>query len=79
MHAQFVGSVGLRNWKPAQDQRLSLQVNISNGDLADIAVLAGQDSHDFAGALDADLRADGTVGNPRGAANMVATSGELYD
>jgi translocation and assembly module TamB len=78
MHAQFAGSVGLRNWKPAQDQRLSLQLNISNGDLADIAVLAGQNSHDFAGALNADLRADGTVGNPHGTANTVATNGELY-
>src|SRR5712691_9509491 len=51
MQAQFAATVGLKNWNPTPNQRLSADASIQNGDLADILAMAGQPSAGYSGAL----------------------------
>ncbi len=77
MSAQFAGSVGLRNWSALPQSPLSVDLSLKNGDLADVVVLAGEAPAGYSGALTATAHVEGTVGNPRGSANVQATNGNL--
>ncbi|HEY7389650.1 MAG TPA: translocation/assembly module TamB domain-containing protein [Bryobacteraceae bacterium] len=79
MQASFHASAGLRHWKPLPAGRLSGDVNVQNGDLADIIALAGQSNQGFSGALTADLHVAGTIGNPSGSADVHVVNGTLAD
>jgi translocation and assembly module TamB len=79
MQASFSASAGLRNWKLLPSNPLSAQVNVQNGDLADIMVLAGQPNQGFSGALTANLHVGGTIGNPIGSATIHVASGTLQE
>ena len=77
MQAQFAASMGLREWSPASNQPLSVQATIRNGDLADAMALAGMAPAGYSGALTADVNISGTVGNPRGSANLAVANGSI--
>ena len=77
MQAQFAAAVGLVNWSPKPAQPLSASATVRNGDFADIMVLAGQSSDGYSGAVTADMNVGGTVGDPRGLANLQVASGTL--
>jgi translocation and assembly module TamB len=75
MDAAFSGQVGLRNGKPTPTGPLQAQIQLRNGDLADIAAMAGQPAGEYAGALEGSASIFGTTGNPLGAATVTALSG----
>lgn len=77
MQAQFSASVGLQVWKATRNQPVSVQASIRNGDLADVMALAGTAPAGYSGALIADANITGTIGNPRGAANIAVANGTL--
>ncbi len=77
MRASFSATAGLRAWKPLPSSPLSSDVNVQNGDLADIMVLAGQPNQGFSGALAANLHAAGTIGNPSGSAGVHIANGMI--
>src|SRR5579883_972526 len=79
MQASFTAAAGLRNWKPLPSSPLSAQANVQNGDLGDIVVLAGQSDRGFSGALSANLRVAGTIGDPTGSAAVHVINGTLED
>ncbi len=77
MQMQVNASVGLREWSPTQNQPLSIQASIRNGDLADVMALAGTSPAGYSGALTADANISGTIGNPRGSANLGVANGAI--
>ncbi len=78
MLASFTGSVGLQAWKTDPRAPVSADVQLQNGDLADIMVLAGQPNQDYTGALSAVAHITGTLGNPNGSATLNAANGTIY-
>lgn len=77
MQAQFSGKAGLKNWTPTPNQPLLADASVRNGDLADVLALAGQPSAGYSGTLSANAHVTGTIGNPRGAANLLAVNGAI--
>ena len=77
MQAQFAATVGLKDWTPTPNQRLSADASMQNGDLADILAMAGQPSAGYSGALNMTAHVTGTVGNPTGTANLQAQNGTV--
>jgi len=78
MRAQFSGSVGLQNWQLTQNQPVSLQASVRNGDLADVMALSGISPAGYSGSLAAGINVTGTTGNPRGAANLTLTNATIH-
>ena len=78
MQAHFSASVGLRKWKALPNEPITADATVNNGDLADMVALAGRPAADYSGLLVASVRISGTVGNPRGAANLQVSSGAIY-
>jgi translocation and assembly module TamB len=83
LQARFSGSVGLRNWKPENPQPVRADVTVRNADLQDVLALAGQSSIAATGALTLDAHVNGTIGDPRGNADLNVANGtiegERYD
>ncbi len=77
MQAQFAGTVGLKDWSPTPNQRLSADASIQNGDLADILAMADEPSANYSGALSMSAHVAGTVGNPTGTANLQVQNGTV--
>ncbi|HUQ91685.1 MAG TPA: translocation/assembly module TamB domain-containing protein [Bryobacteraceae bacterium] len=77
MQSTFTAAVGLKNWKPTPEQPLSANAILRDGDLADVLALAGKPNADSSGALTANAQITGTVGNPRGVANLQAVNGKI--
>jgi len=77
LQAQFSATVGLLNWKPENNQPLRADATVRNADLADILALAGQSAVAATGGLSADAHINGTVGDPRGNADLTVTNGTL--
>jgi hypothetical protein len=78
MRAQFSGSVGLQNWQLTQNQPVSLQASVRNGDLADVMALSGISPAGYSGSLAAGINVTGTTGNPRGDANLTLTNATIH-
>jgi translocation and assembly module TamB len=77
MHARADARIALRHWLPVPRSPLDVNAGISDGDLADVMVLAGQGAAGYSGALSASIRIGGTYGNPIGAATLQALNGTL--
>ncbi len=77
MQADFSGSLGLSRWKALPREPVAADLSIQNGDLADVAALAGQNVTGYSGALSAALHIAGTVGNPLGTASLHAANGVI--
>ncbi len=78
MQAQFSGTAGLKDWEALSNQPVAAEASIRNGDLADMLALAGQSSTDYSGMLGATLHLSGTIGNPRGSADLMVMNGAIY-
>lgn len=78
MQTQLNANVGLRNWKPVPQSPLKVAASVTNGDLADIVVLAGKSDVPASGALSASADIGGTFGNPSGSAVVSVANGSLY-
>jgi translocation and assembly module TamB len=79
MQADFNVSAGLQNWSAKPNQPLSAAVNVRNGDLADVMVLAGQPPAGYSGALAMTAKIGGTIGNPTGGADLQVLNGTVKD
>jgi translocation and assembly module TamB len=79
MEARADAAVGLRKWKPEPKQQLTANAAIRNADLADLLALAGQKDIAVSGVMNMTAQLSGTIGNPRGSANLTATNGAIYD
>ena len=77
LQAQFSANVGLRNWKPENDEPLQASLVIGNADLRDVLALAGQGSFPATGALHADANINGTIGSPAGTAELTVAHGSI--
>jgi translocation and assembly module TamB len=77
LQANFAGTVGLRNWKPENNQPLKVDATIRNGDVADVLALAGQSDINATGALSMDAHIAGTVGSPTGTADLRVVNGTI--
>jgi translocation and assembly module TamB len=77
MDTELTASVGLQDWSPGPNDPLAVRASVRNGDLADVMALAGVAPQGYAGALTAEVNIAGTVGNPRGAANLAVVNGTL--
>ena len=78
LQAQFAGSVGLHDWSALPSDPIALTATVRNADLADVLALAGEAQISATGALEADARISGTVGNPLGNANFTVVNGTVY-
>ena len=79
LQATFAATVGLHQWKAEPYEPLNVTAQIQNADVADILALAGQKDQQFSGALNANARITGTIGNPRGSASLNVANGAAYD
>lgn len=77
MRADFNASAGLAQWKPLPREPLRAHASISNGDLADVAALAGINPSGYSGALRASADISGTIGNPAGKISVNAANGSV--
>jgi translocation and assembly module TamB len=77
LEARFSGTVGLAHWKPESSQALRVDATIRNADLQDALALAGQTGVPATGALTADAHVIGTIGSPRGTADLTLANGTL--
>ncbi|HLK66887.1 MAG TPA: translocation/assembly module TamB domain-containing protein [Bryobacteraceae bacterium] len=77
LQAAFSGSVGLLHWKPENNQLLRLDATVRNADLQDVLAVAGQSDVPATGALTADAHINGTVGSPRGTADLTVAKGTV--
>lgn len=78
MQAQFSGTLGLQDWKPAPSSPLAINVTMQNGELPDVLALAGQPSNGSSGQLNADAHIGGTFGNPSGSGSLVVINGAIH-
>jgi len=78
MSASFSGAVGMRDWKPGPQERIAADLNLQNGDVADLLAMAGQPPQGYSGALTATAHLAGTVGNPNGSVAVHAANGALH-
>jgi translocation and assembly module TamB len=77
LEARFSGTVGMRHWSPESSQPLRVDATVRNADLQDVLALAGQSGVTATGAFTADAHVDGTVGSPRGTADLTVANGTL--
>jgi translocation and assembly module TamB len=76
---QFSGSAGLHKWSPENYEPLNVNATIRNADVADLLAIAGQKDVPASGTLNANAQITGTIGNPRGNANLNLSNANLYD
>ncbi|MGI8743141.1 MAG: translocation/assembly module TamB domain-containing protein [Bryobacteraceae bacterium] len=76
---QFTAAVGLHKWSAEPREPLSVNANIRDADLADLMAMAGEKDIPVTGTLNAVAQISGTVGNPRGNANLTVLNGTAYD
>ncbi len=77
MSAAFSGSVGMHAWKPGPQEPLAVDLNLQNGDVADLLAMAGQPPAGYSGAVTATAHVTGTVGDPTGSVALHAAQGAL--
>ncbi len=77
LQARFSGSVGMRHWQPQPNQPLRLEASVRNADMADVLALAGKPDVPVTGALTVDVHVAGTVGSPRGNADLSVLNGTV--
>ncbi len=75
--AQFSGSLGLDNWKPANHEPLRIDALVRNADVADVLALAGQGTISASGTFAAAAQIGGTLGSPAGSAEISAVRGSI--
>ncbi len=71
------GSLGLSAWKPQAASPLTANVSLTNGDLGDLAKLAGEASLAASGATRAEIHVHGTYGDPLGNAIVQVSNGSI--
>lgn len=74
----FSASTGLKQWKPENFEPITASATIRNADLADLMAIAGQ-KIPASGNVNAVAQIEGTIGNPRGNANVTVVNGAAYD
>ncbi len=79
LDTKFDGSIGLTGWSPRPSSPVSANLTLRNGDLADLAGLAGESSLKASGATTAEVHVNGTYGDPLGAATLQVTNGSVYE
>ncbi len=78
LNTAFDGSIGLVKWEPRPASPVTANLILRNGDLADLASLAGQPSMGASGAVTADIHVNGTYGDPLGRATLQVMNGSVY-
>lgn len=78
LQARFNASVGLDHWKAASYEPIAVNATVANAGIADIMALAGQKPDGFSGTLNASAQIGGTIGDPRGNANLNITNLVAY-
>jgi len=77
LQVQFTGSVGLRDWKPEPALPLRVDATVRQAGMEDVLALAGQSDVPVTGTLTADAHINGTIGSPRGTADLTVAKGTL--
>jgi translocation and assembly module TamB len=77
MRATFDGVLGLSDWSATSMDRVTANIVLRNGDVADLIALAGEQPAGYSGSLSADAHITGTLGDPQGSASIQAVNGTL--
>ncbi len=77
LDTRFDGSIGLVNWSPQPKSPVAANLTLRNGDLADLASLAGESSLGASGAVTADVHVNGTYSDPLGGATLQIANGSV--
>ncbi len=78
LHAQFVGTVGLHNWKPAPASAIAATVSIRGADVRDVLALAANSNFPATGTLSSTAEISGSAGAPRLTADATVNHGSLF-
>ncbi len=78
LQAQLSGSVGLNQWELRASEPMQANVLVRNADVQDILALTGQSQVPVRGDLTLSAQASGTIGDPRGSADLAIVNGVAY-
>ena len=79
INASFDGLAGLFNWELRPRSAISANLTLRNGDLAQVATLAGAKELQASGQLTSEVHIRGTYGDPLGTATVQAANGSVAD
>jgi translocation and assembly module TamB len=77
MHANFAGTVALREWKPDPDGALAATLSLQAAGVQDLLALAGKKGIDVTGTLSASGAVTGTMRNPLTKADVRVVNGSI--
>jgi len=78
LEARLSASVGLDQWKFQPSGPLKANVAVRNADVQDMLALAGRSQLPIRGDLALSAQASGTIGDPRGSADLAIVNGSAY-
>ncbi len=76
-NVSFNAALGLTKWNPKPVSPLTANLSLTNGDLGDLAKLAGEASLQASGATTAEVHVHGTYGDPLGSAIVQVNDGSI--
>ncbi len=79
LRASITGSISLANWRPADASAVNADVRITDGDVAKLLALAGENGLPVTGTVNTTAQITGTVGDPHATADLTMTRGRIYD
>jgi translocation and assembly module TamB len=77
LRTQFEGSMGLQNWKPGDGSSVAASGTVRNASVAVLLSDFGRPDVPVTGTLNASAKISGTIGDPRGTADLNITKGTL--
>jgi translocation and assembly module TamB len=78
LRGRFAAELGLDRWKPRDSSAITASASIQQAPVRDLLALAGQKVEQVSGTLSLDAKVQGTLGDPKIAAELQASDGVLY-
>ncbi len=79
LRAQFQGSVGLSQWKPADGSPIAATASLRNATIAEIAAVLNTKNLPVTGTVNGSAQVNGTIANPHAQADIEVLKGQLRD
>jgi translocation and assembly module TamB len=77
LNGSFDASIRLVHWKPEAYSPLAANVTLRDSNIADLMAMAGENSMQASGVLNADAHIHGSYGNPLGSATLSIVNGNI--
>lgn len=78
LDVELQASIGLDKWKPKTTAPLEASLAVHNADVQDLLAFAEKTGVPVQGTLNVSAQASGTIGDPRGIADLLMVNGEAY-